>query len=78
VKPGGHVIVAAFGPEGPTRCSGLEVVRYDAQGLHAEFGVEFELLKHVTELHRTPAGTGQQFVYCFCNVSQRQAISPSR
>jgi len=25
VKPGGHVIVAAFGPEGPTKCSGLDV-----------------------------------------------------
>src|SRR5262245_39172948 len=30
VKPGGHVIVAAFGPEGPTQCSGLDVVRYDS------------------------------------------------
>jgi len=30
VKPGGHVIVSTFGPEGPTKCSGLDVVRYDA------------------------------------------------
>ena len=68
VKPGGYVIVAAFGPHGPTRCSGLEVVRYSATALHAEFGVEFQLLKHLTEVHRTPAGAEQQFVYCLCNV----------
>jgi 2-polyprenyl-3-methyl-5-hydroxy-6-metoxy-1,4-benzoquinol methylase len=27
VRPGGHVIVSTFGPEGPTKCSGLEVMR---------------------------------------------------
>ena len=78
VKPGGHVIVAAFGPQGPTHCSGLEVVRYSADELHEQFGVEFQLLKHVTELHRTPAGVEQQFVYCLCNVAQRRTASPSR
>jgi 2-polyprenyl-3-methyl-5-hydroxy-6-metoxy-1,4-benzoquinol methylase len=69
VKPGGHVIVAAFGPEGPTQCSGLPVMRYDAEGLHDEFGGRFQLVKHLTELHRTPKGSIQQFVYCFCNVA---------
>jgi SAM-dependent methyltransferase len=34
VRPGGHVIVSTFGPEGPTKCSGLEVMRYDANSLH--------------------------------------------
>ena len=29
MTPGGFVIVATFGPEGPEMCSGLEVVRYD-------------------------------------------------
>jgi len=42
VKHGGHVIVSTFGPEGPTKCSGLEVVRYDAESLHREFGVHFQ------------------------------------
>ena len=41
VKPGRHVIVGAFGLEGPVKCSGLEVVRYDAESLHAEFGCAF-------------------------------------
>jgi len=69
VKPGGHVIVAAFGPEGPTRCSGLDIVRYDPDALHDEFGTRFRLEKHLTELHQTPGGAIQQFVYCYCHVA---------
>ena len=68
MKPGGHVIVATFGPEGPTKCSGLDVVRYDANALHAEFGKAFRLLKSRTELHKTPWGAEQQFLYCLCRV----------
>jgi 2-polyprenyl-3-methyl-5-hydroxy-6-metoxy-1,4-benzoquinol methylase len=66
VKLGGHVIVGTFGPEGPTRCSGLEVVRYDAHSLHHEFGARFRLLESSKLLHRTPFGTSQQFLYCYC------------
>jgi len=69
VKPGGHVIVATFGPEGPTECSGLDVVRYDPQALHDEFGNKFLLVKHCTELHKTPMGRTQQFTYCYCKTS---------
>jgi SAM-dependent methyltransferase len=68
VKQGGHVIVGTFGPEGPTKCSGLDVVRYDAESLHKEFGVHFHLLDHSEELHRTPFGTVQQFLYCLCRI----------
>lgn len=68
IKLGGHVIVATFGPDGPTKCSGLDVVRYDAKALHAEFGRHFQLIESDTELHQTPFGTTQQFVYCLCRV----------
>jgi 2-polyprenyl-3-methyl-5-hydroxy-6-metoxy-1,4-benzoquinol methylase len=68
VKPGGHVIVSTFGPEGPTKCSGLEVMRYDAESLHNEFGVRFRLVESSKELHNTPLGTTQQFLYCCCKV----------
>jgi len=68
MKPGGHVIVATFGPEGPTKCSGLDVVRYDAESLHAQFGRHFRLVESATELHKTPFGTTQQFLYCLCRV----------
>ncbi len=68
VKPGGYVIVATFGPEGPLKCSGLDVVRYDADALHDEFGADFRLTESATELHQTPFGTTQQFVYCLCKM----------
>jgi len=68
MRPGGSVIVATFGPEGPTKCSGLDIVRYDADGLHGEFGPAFRLVESAVELHQTPLGTTQQFVYCFCRV----------
>jgi SAM-dependent methyltransferase len=68
VRRGGHVIVGAFGPEGPTKCSGLEVVRHDAESLHGEFGPRFLLMGSSKELHQTPFGTTQQFLYCYCAV----------
>jgi len=66
VKPGGHVIVATFAEDGPLQCSGLPVVRYSPQGLHAEFGNPFTLLKHEREEHHTPSGSVQKFIYCYC------------
>ena len=66
VKPGGYVIVAAFGPGGPLQCSGLDVMHYAPDTLHAEFGVPFRLLRHETEIHHTPSGQEQEFVYCYC------------
>ena len=68
VKPGGHVIVSTFGPKGPTKCSGLEVMRYDAESLHNEFGLRFRLVESSKEIHQTPFGTSQQFLYCYCLV----------
>jgi SAM-dependent methyltransferase len=68
VRRGGHVIVSAFGPEGPTQCSGLEVVRYNSDSLHAEFGANFRLVSSSRQVHETPFGTTQQFLYCYCVV----------
>jgi len=66
VKPGGHVIVAAFAEDGPLQCSGLPVVRYRAGELHDQFGEAFVLLEHSKEEHHTPSGAVQPFVYCYC------------
>ncbi|TCJ12224.1 class I SAM-dependent methyltransferase [Parasulfuritortus cantonensis] len=66
VRPGGYVIVATFGPNGPEQCSNLDVCRYAPEALHGEFGKPFELVGHHTEPHLTPAGKTQEFVYCYC------------
>ena len=69
VKPGGHVIIATFAEDGPTQCSGLSVMRYSADELHAEFGSSFVLVDHRKEVHHTPFGTVQNFTYCYCRRS---------
>jgi len=68
VRSGGCVIVSTFGPEGPTKCSGLDVIRYDADSLHDEFGLRFRLVESSMEVHQTPLGTMQQFLYCYCRA----------
>lgn len=68
VKPGGYVLMATFGPQGPLQCSGLDVVRYDDHRLHDEFGEGFRLLGSELAEHHTPMGTDQQFLYCWCKV----------
>lgn len=66
VKPGGHVIIATFAEDGPLKCSGLDIVRYRPDTLHHEFGSGFDLVKSEKEVHHTPGGTDQNFVYCYC------------
>ena len=60
---GSHVIISTFGPEGPTKCSGLVTARYDAMQLAAELGSSFELQRSSVDLHTTPAGVQQQFLH---------------
>lgn len=63
LKPRAHVVVATFALDGPARCSGLDVARYDAATLHAQFGDDFELLDSRRETHITPAGAEQRFTW---------------
>jgi len=77
VKPGGHVVVATFAEDGPTRCSGLPVVRYSPGTLHREFDSGLQLLEDVREEHVTPGGTKQAFVYCLFRVPSPPSIHDS-
>ncbi|HEY2472479.1 MAG TPA: class I SAM-dependent methyltransferase [Terracidiphilus sp.] len=70
VKPGGHLIIGTFGSEGPTRCSDLDVARYDSESLHNEFGERFQLLESSKQLHQTPFGTVHQFLYFYCRLER--------
>lgn len=75
VRVGGHVLVATFDADGPQKCSGLDVVRYSASELHAQFGSPFRLLRSVQETHLTPWGAAQKFVYCVCSVGSGAVAS---
>jgi SAM-dependent methyltransferase len=64
---GGAIIMAAFAADGPARCSGLPVARYDAAGLAAEltaaYGEAVTVTGHRRELHHTPSGVIQPFTW---------------
>jgi len=64
LEPGGSCVIATFGPEGPPQCSGLPVQRYTPQALATTLGGSFALEETRTEIHRTPAGKDQNFIYC--------------
>lgn len=66
---GGDIIIATFASDGPERCSGLPVVRYDADDLHRELGKDFALMTSRKILHKTPAGNDQWFTYCHFRLS---------
>jgi len=69
VRPGGFVLVATFAGDGPAKCSGLPVMRYEPEALHREFGGGFNLMESRRESHQTPMGTQQSFIYCLCRVA---------
>lgn len=64
LKPGGGLVIATFAPDGPARCSGLPVVRYDAAGLARIFGGAFRLEAQAADAHITPGDSVQSFLYC--------------
>lgn len=64
LKPNGWVIIASFAEDGPGKCSGLPVRRYSPGQLAAELGEGFTPERQLKEMHTTPAGRQQSFVYC--------------
>lgn len=65
LKPGGHLILTTLASDGPSQCSGLDVMRYDAASLHREFGAAFQLVESSRETHMTPWSREQRFIYCW-------------
>ena len=63
VKPGGHAIIATFAPDGPEKCSGLPVQRYDPESLSRTIGSAFDLVEHQGHRHVTPWGAAQSFQF---------------
>lgn len=64
LRMGGQLIIACFAEDGPQQCSGLPVRRHSVQTLVAALGDAFELLETRREIHLTPAGNEQRFLYC--------------
>lgn len=63
IRVGGHAVIGSFALNGPEKCSGLEVHRYDGPMLAEELGGKFILLKNVSDIHFTPWGKQQSFQF---------------
>jgi SAM-dependent methyltransferase len=63
VRPSGQVIIGTFAPDGPERCSGLPVVRHDAESIGHVVGPAFELIESRRHDHQTPMGGSQKFQF---------------
>lgn len=63
LSPGGLMVLATFGPDGPTSCSGLPTARHSADDLAALLAPAFTLTHAETRIHLTPGGAGQQFTW---------------
>jgi SAM-dependent methyltransferase len=63
LKAGGHAIIATFALDGPEKCSGLPVARYDATSLAQTLGPAFRLDHTQRHEHATPWGSHQVFQF---------------
>lgn len=63
LRPGGHAIIGTFALDGPERCSGLPVVRYDVAQLSAMLTPSFTLVDMRRHEHKTPWSAIQQFQF---------------
>ena len=63
VRPGGHVVIGTFAPDGPERCSGLPIVRHDHASIGEVLGRSFRLAESRKHEHQTPGGAIQKFQF---------------
>jgi SAM-dependent methyltransferase len=63
VKAGGHAIIGTFALDGPEKCSGLPVARYDSASLTQALGAGFRLVHTRRHKHATPWGSRQMFQF---------------
>ena len=76
LEPGGHLIIMTFAIDGPIKCSGLDIVQYDAEKLTTELGSGFQLVETGHQTHITPAGKEQKFAY-FHFVRETSGVGPA-
>lgn len=64
IKDNGFLTIATFSENGPTKCSGLEIKQYSEATLQDQLKKGFRKIKCITEDHRTPFNTLQNFLFC--------------
>ena len=59
----GKIILGTFSSNGPLKCSGLEISRYNSSSINEIFKKHFILLNHRISIHPTPFDTFQEFLF---------------
>ena len=63
LRPSGYLMIGAFSPAAPEKCSGLPVRRYSLEQLESEFAADFDIIGDSSDLHVTPGGVEQPYTY---------------
>ena len=63
LRVSGHAIIGTFSLDGPNKCSGLDVVQYDAAKMKLELTNSLELLDTAISTHIMPSGNEQKYMY---------------
>ena len=60
----GYIVIGTFSDNGPEKCSGLTIKRYNEAELTTQLNKRFEKIRCITEDHFTPFNTKQNFLFC--------------
>lgn len=60
----GLLVVGTFSEKGPNKCSGIDIKQYSKKSLVKTIGTYFKKIVCLTENHKTPFDTIQNFVFC--------------
>jgi 2-polyprenyl-3-methyl-5-hydroxy-6-metoxy-1,4-benzoquinol methylase len=64
ISPGGYLLLATFSTSGPKKCSGLDITQYSELSMQKVFEPYFSFCKSMVEVHNTPSGGQQNFIWC--------------
>lgn len=64
IKKDGYLILGTFSEKGPKKCSGLDIKQYSEASMSARFEISFNRIKCISEDHKTPFNTVQNFLFC--------------
>ena len=64
IKSNGVLVLGTFSENGPKKCSGLEIQRYNEASMSQRFETSFDRVRCITEDHTTPFNTVQNFLFC--------------
>ena len=63
ISKNGKMIIATFSSNGPEKCSGIRVSRYNLESIKKQFNNYFILDNHLITNHSTPFNTVQEFIF---------------